>query len=223
MKKFLLVFFVLASSFLQAFADYIPQSPDSIKHYGIGVVRINKVINIYQEKDENSEIVQKIYWDNYKNYNNLLKIPEYKTFVVFYPKADYAFLSVEDDDTVENEEEESTNWYLVCYDQENKLYGWVKEGESAKFYSWKDFIMFFGRKNGIILFDNGEEKKLYAKPDENSQVVDEWKYAKYIEPWFISGNWLMVKVTDYDNKQKTGYIRWRTEDGKLLLFVKFRN
>ena len=81
--------------------------------------------------------------------------------------------------------------------------------------------MVFGKKHGLYLLDDSN-KNLYSKAEDGAQVVDSFKYAKYIEPWFVNGNFLMVKIIDYDNKQKTGYIRWRTDDGKLLVFVKFR-
>ncbi|MBE7706808.1 MAG: hypothetical protein E7Z91_06170 [Cyanobacteria bacterium SIG30] len=213
MKKFLIILSLIIFSSLSAKADYIPISINSIQHYGIGVMRLNRIVNIYKDKDENSEIIQKIYWDNAQNFNNKLKKSEEKTFVAFFPKNDFAFLSVED---------EQEDWYLVCFDQENKSFGWVKQGESAKFYTWQDFIMKFGQKKGIYYFEEIKDKFLYAKPDENSQIVDEWKYAKFIQPWYINGNWMIVKVLDYDNNQKTGYMRWRTDDGKLLIFAKLR-
>ena len=43
---------------------------------------------------------------------------------------------------------------------------------------------------------------------------------RFISPWLIRGNWMLVKVKDFKDS-KTGWIQFRGSDGKLRLFVKF--
>ena len=94
--------------------------------------------------------------------------------------------------------------------------------KNSKFIPWKDFLLQYGKKYGIILFTDEfiGDKKLYAQGDETSKVVDNFDYPKHIMPWFVNGNWLLVKLYDYDDEQKTGYIRWRNDDGSLRVFIK---
>ncbi len=210
------LFFILLSIFFftqAAFANIMPRYTTSVNYYGIGILRVSNLTKIYEEQNENSDIVQKIYWDNGKNFKTLDGTPPESTFIAYIPASNYAFLAVED---------ENDKWVLVCYNQKTGKTGWVKKDETSnEFYTWADFINTLGRKNGIYAFKDipQEERVLYSTAQDDAQIVDKWEIAKHISPWYINGNWLMVKIIDYDNTQKTGYIKWRTDEGKLLIFV----
>lgn len=210
------LFFTLLSIFFltqAVFADVMPRYTTSVNHYGIGILRVSNLTKIYEKQDENSDIIQKIYWDNGKNFKTSDGTRPENTFIAYIPTSNYAFLSVED---------ENDKWVLVYYDQKTGKTGWVKKAEANnEFYTWADFINTYGRKNGIYAFKDipREERVLYSTAQEDGQVVDSWEIAKNITPWYLNGNWLMVKLIDYDNTQKTGYLKWRTDEGRLLIFV----
>lgn len=146
-----------------------------------------------------------------------VKNPEItSTFVAYSKEYNLALLSVETDDD---------DWFYICYDQKRKLFGWVKKNENIDFMPWEAFMNLYGRKFGVYIFNNTPDyyKKLYSKEDEESTVVDTFNFPKHISLWLIKGNWILVKLTTYDGLTKTGWMRWRTEEGDLMAFPDFRN
>ena len=132
---FILIFYAL--SVQRTAADFMPTYTNSINHYGIGAAKITNFVTIYEKPDLNSKIVQKIYWNNI---GNLLFDDKKETenisdvFLIYLPKDNVVFLSVED---------ENDDWIRVCYNQKNKLFGWIKKenkNSSAKFYSYQDLL-----------------------------------------------------------------------------------
>jgi len=112
---------------------------------------------------------------------------------------------------------------LVCFNQAQlPICGWVDEKQN-KFYNWTTFFDYFGKKYGIYLFKDlkKENKKLYSAPIEQTNVVGTIEIPRYIAPWLVRGNWILVKVSDFNNQQKTGWFNFRGSDGKLKVFVKF--
>ena len=110
-------------------------------------------------------------------------------------------------------------WYEICYDQKNKLTGWVAPSE-YEFYPWLAFYTKYGKKNGLYPFrdlDN-TEKRLYSKPDFNSQIINTFNHVKDIRIQIIRGNWALVRLYDYEGKLKIGWIKWRTDEGKFQFF-----
>ncbi len=136
-------------------------------------------------------------------------------FILYSPKENMVFLSVEDEDD---------DWINVCFDQKNLKFGWVKKENGkhgAKFYSYKDLFFEFGKKHGIYTFRNlpADFKTLHSSPSIESNVVDEFDYPKFITPWLIQGNWMLVKVVTMDNETKTGWFHWRSDNGRLYGFI----
>ncbi len=222
MKKIIpLILILLSFLFQQVKADFMPSYTNSVNHYGIGAAKITNFVTIYEKPDINSKILQKIYWNNignllFENKENTEKFSD--VFLTFLPQDNIVLLSVED----ENDE-----WIEVCYNQKLKLFGWIKKENKnsyAKFYSYRDLLLEYGKKYGIYIYRNlpYEYKKLYSGPNKEAREIDEFKYAKYISPWLVQGNWVLVKVTTYDNKTKTGWFRWRDNDGRLYCFVNLK-
>lgn len=197
----------------------MPSYTNSINHFGIGAARVTSYITIYKEPDLNSKVVKKIYWNNIENFITDKKEESPKEiFIAYLPKENNVFFSVED---------ENDDWVKVCYNQKKLLFGWVKkenENQGAKFYTYKDLFFELGKKYGIYTFRNlaDENKKLYSAPNKEAKVIDDFNYPKHISPWLIQGNWMLVKVTTYDNKTKTGWFKYRTDEGRLNGFIKLR-
>lgn len=220
--KKIIPFLLIIVSFLfqQAKADFLPGYTNSIKHYGIGAARVTNVISIYEAPDLNSKLLNIYYWNGsgvFGTRNKFVDGDVQDLLIAFAPKENMAFFSVED---------ETDDWIKICYNQKKQLFGWIKKennGNGAKFYPWGEFFNEFGKKYGIYVFRNlpPNYKKLYGKPGDTLKAIDDFNYAKHISPWLIRGNWMLVKVVTYDGKTKTGWFRWRSDDGRLYVFVKF--
>ena len=216
MKKitlFLAVFLIfqnVASAFYS-----LPSTSYSQAHWGIGVVEVSNKVLVYSEPNAFSD---KIFEIQIKENKYLCNQKECKIspFVAFHPQKNVALMIAED---------EQGGWANVCYNQTTKSFGWVKLNDNNKFYTWAKFINLYGRQYGLYLFKDvkKKDKLLLAQPFSGSQSVDKFEYPKHIAPWYVSGNFVMVKLLNYDNIQKTGWLRWRTDEGELLLFPDFKN
>ena len=76
-------------------------------------------------------------------------------------------------------------------------------------------------ENGNVRNLSEEYKKMYASDSKESQVVESFKYPKFINFSMIKGNWMLVSVLDIEKRTKIGWLKWRDEDGKLLAFPFF--
>ena len=108
-------------------------------------------------------------------------------------------------------------WVEVVYDKRAKAKGWVKTSDSMQFLPWLNFYNLYGRKYGLRFLNNVTEdlKVLRAKSEENSQIISKLNYIKQIKLTAIRGNWALVSVFDLDKVPKTGYLRWRGDDGTI--------
>ena len=114
-------------------------------------------------------------------------------------------------------------WSLVCFNQaELPVCGWAEE-QKAKYYTLAEFFDTFGKKYGVYLFKDLQksDKILYGAAAKQSNSLGSIEMPKAISPWLIRGNWMLVKVHDFNNQFKTGWLNYRGTDGKLKLFVKF--
>ena len=201
-----------------SYTNFTPYYTNSVNHYGIGAARVTNFIEIYEKPDLNSKVLQRIYWNNIGNFvvSNKTKMQKPSDiFILYSPKENMVFLSVEDEDD---------DWINVCFDQKNLKFGWVKKENGkhgAKFYSYKDLFFEFGKKHGIYTFRNlpADFKTLHSSPSIESNVVDEFDYPKFITPWLIQGNWMLVKVVTMNNETKTGWFHWRSDNGRLYGFI----
>lgn len=219
MKKILTFLIILFLGFLPAFADYLPSYINNGYHYGIGLIALKGDVPIYEMSDLKSPLAAFIKLE--KNKVTIkergVKNPEItNTFVAYSKENGLALLSVEIDDD---------DWFYICYDQKRKLFGWVKKNENIDFMYWEDFLNLYGRKRGVYIFNNTPDiyKRLYSQEKEESTMVDSFNFPKHIALWLIKGNWMLVKITTYDGLTKTGWMRWRTENGAVMVFPDFRN
>lgn len=212
-----LLFLLILFNFQCAHADFVPQYMNSVAYWGIGGVFVGKEISIYEGNNENSKLIQKVVWNEKGEISCRGRCEDENLFVFWAPSKGYAILSVADID-------EEGKWAKVCYEQKKGTMAWIKLNDDNKFITWHEYISIYGKKHGYYLFKdiNKDERKLYAQPDDDAKTVDSWEYAKNITPWFIKGNWVMAKVLNLDNTQKTGWLKWRTVDGQLRGFVDLR-
>lgn len=214
------IFFLIAVFLIfctQAFADVFPVYTNSISHWGAGLAKIGERTVIYEAQSMASPIAEVLVWDEKGSivHKNSGPINPQNTFVAFVPSEKLAFLSVDD---------EEDGWIRVCYNQKNLKFGWIKKSDENEMLLWQDFFSIYGKKYGIYLFRDvkKENKKLFSKPEDDAQVIDRFEYVKNITPWLVKGNWMLVKIINYDNTKKTGWMKWRDSLGQLYVFAYFK-
>lgn len=209
MRKFLITLLFLFFVQLGAFAaDYIPSYVNANVFLGEGFITSSDEISVYKDKDENSEVLAKLNKTVIKSkYNSSVQ----NVYIASVKDKNLYLLPVRS-----NEDE----WFEVCISQKDKVFGWVKKNDFIDYLSIQDFYNFFGRKNGLYLFRNVSDsyKKLYASPDFNAAVVDTFFYPKHISVWLLAREWMLVKITTYDGQTKTGWLKWKLNDGSVIVF-----
>lgn len=213
MKKILFILTVFLLSYMPSYANYMPVYVNHNIYYGESIIAIRNKAYIYKTPDETTKPVALIDGEKIK-ISGITSPSLEETFIATYNDKNIYMLPVKED----NDE-----WYQVCYNQRKQLFGWVKKSDDIDFIPWNAFFNFYGRKYGVYLFRNVDEKykKLYASPDLNSNVTDTFNFPKHISLWLMNGDWMLVKVLTYDGQTKTGWIKWRLEDGSIIMFPKF--
>ena len=117
-------------------------------------------------------------------------------------------------------EDDTEDWVKLIYDNKNNKSGWMKKDDPYKFMTWVNLYNSYGRKYGFKILKDAPEAvlSLHADTEDNSQVVAQLNHPEFIKLNVIKGNWALVTVVDLDRTPKTGYIRWRSDDGVKYLF-----
>lgn len=204
MKKIILI--VCMCFMLPVFADNMPFYVDTIPKDAIGMFQIGDNITIYSHPEANSKVVKKMDFSY-----NPETMPD-NTFALLINEKKLGFLYVSDigDD----------GWVEVIYNRMNNSRGWVQTEDRFQFMPWLSFYNMYGRKYGLRLMKDAPEdvENLHSKSEDLSQNVSKLRYVKQIRLTAIRGNWALVSVVDIDKTPKTGYLRWRSDDGKIYAF-----
>ena len=218
MKKLAISIFIFLNLQFVASADVMPYYINSLRRCGIGYTEVTSPVVMKREIKEDSETLEVLRF-NFKEEATSCEINQDRcdideVFAAYSKSKKIALMTTLD--TIDG-------WNLVCFNQSDRpVCGWVEESKN-KFYNWSDFFNIYGRKYGLYLFKDlqKQDKVLYSAPIKQTNTTGSIEMPKLITPWLIRGNWLLVKVNDFNNQLKTGWINFRGEDGKLKLFVKF--
>ena len=210
MKKVLFVFLIYFIFVSKSYANYLPYYVNPNASYGHALAAVKSKTAVYDSNNDKANIIGIL--DGKKIRINSPVIPtESETYIASDFDKNIFLLSV-----YENQDE----WMYVCYNQKKKLFGWIKKTEYVDYYTWQDFYNFFGRKYGLYLLRNVKEKdkKLYASPTYETNVADTFHFPRHISLWLITGDWMLVKITTYEGETKTGWLRWKLDDGSIIVF-----
>ena len=204
MKKLLLI--ICMMFILPVFADVMPFYINSIPKDAIGMYQTGENITIFSEPEANAKTIKKFDFSY-----NPSSMPD-GMFALLLNEKKLGFLYVSDigDD----------GWVEVIYDRHSGARGWVLTEDRFQFLPWLSFYNMYGRKYGLRLMKDAPEEveNLHAKSDDLSQNISKIRYVKQIRLTAIRGNWALVSVVDVDKTPKTGYMRWRSDDGKIYAF-----
>ncbi len=204
MKKVLIILAMILT--LPVMADTMPFYTSSIPKHTLGLYQTDKTIELYSHPEANSQVIKKMEF-SYKPET----MPD-GVFAVLLNEKNLGFLYVSD---IGDE-----GWVEVIYDKYTGAKGWVQTSDRMQFLPWLNFYNLYGRKYGLrFLKDSPDDiEVLHSKPEELSQIVSKLRYVKQIKLTVMRGNWALVSVADIDEVPKTGYLRWRSDDGIIYAF-----
>lgn len=209
-KNFIaLIFLMIVLALPAVCADVLPKYSTNLHTKTYGFYQVDKLVVLHEKTDENSKIVKTISWTKEKLMPEDLSYDD--VFTVFISSKELALMAVED---------ETEDWVKLIYDNKNNKSGWMKKDDPYKFMTWINLYNSYGRKYGLKVLKDAPDfvNALYAGPDDKSQVVSRLNHPEFIKLNVIRGNWALVTVVDLDRTPKTGYIRWRSDDGVKYLF-----
>lgn len=216
MKKLLISFLIFLN--LAALAEVMPYYINSLKRNGIGFTSVQSPLVMRRTPSDDGEILETLNFDYLGSASCLINKSRCsldEVFAAYSENKKIALLTTLD---------VSENWSLVCFNQlEKPVCGWVDEKSNNKYYNWGDLFNIFGRKYGLYLFKDLQksDKVLYAGHMKQTNATGSIELPKRITPWLVQGNWVLVKVNDFNNQLKTGWLNYRDDRGKLKVFVKF--
>lgn len=209
--KFLFAAVCMLCLSMPVLADVMPYYGSSLSKDTIGFLQVPKSFHLYKSPSLDSQDLDFLTWTNSEVQLSSGKYDSVNTFAALVPSKSFAFCTVVD---------EQDGWYKIIYDKKHNLSGWVKPTIKEDFWNLREFYQIFGKKYGLYyLRDIPEAKKnLYSAPADDAQKVGGFNIVKYIKLTIIRGNWALISVLDLDSSIKTGFIRWRSNDGQLYLF-----
>lgn len=211
MKKIFLTLTFLFSLILPVFSvDNVLPENTCLKYTNtVGLYQASDKIVLHKEPNEESDIVMAIRWNKNSIIPETLDFDD--LFVVYMPSRYLALMAVVD---------ETEDWVEVIYNNKTGARGWMKQDDPYKFTTWIMFYNMYGRKYGLKMLKGAPDiiKDLKAQPDDKAQTIARVNIPTKINLTVIRGNWALVSVMDLDKTPKTGYIRWRSDDGVKYLF-----
>lgn len=210
MKKFLLILAILLLMPVKGFCENVVPQYVSIEHTNtLGLYQAPSEIVLYKEPYQSSNIVHSISWIGDKIFPENVKAND--LFIVFLPQKNLGFLAVTD---------ETDEWVQVIYNNSTGAKGWIKKDDPYRFMSWIMFYNMYGKKYGLNLLKEAppEAKDLHTSTDDKSQIVGTINMPQKINLNVMRGNWALVSVMDIDRTPKTGYVRWRSDNGVKYYF-----
>lgn len=193
--------------------DIIPTRVTLNQVNTIGLYQVSDDITIYKEPNDEAMKLYRIRWNDDEFFPDEIGAENF--FTVFLPKKSLALVSVTD---------MTDEWVEIVYDNSTGKTGWIKIDDPYKFMTWINFYNTYGKKYGLTLLKSTPEscKDIKAATEDLAKTISTINYPKKINLNVIRGNWALVSVMDIDKTPKTGYIRWRSDDGIRYFFPDLR-
>ena len=205
MKKIILaISLIILLSLPSNGANIIQTTPNVASIRTVGTFQVGKDISIYKLPEENSPILYRVRWTKTEFFPE--EIGAERFFSLWLPEKDLALVNVIDI---------TENWVEIVYDNYSGKTGWIKNDDLYKFMTWINFYNSYGKKYGLKMLKGAPDiaKTLKSAPDEKAQNLGTINFPQKINLNLIQGNWMLISVLDLDKTPKTGYVRWRSDDG----------
>lgn len=211
-KKLILTFIAILGICKICFAEIMPFASSEIPAKSIGVYQVSSSkLTVYNKPNENAKVV----YEEILDYSKYLDKTASSVYCVVLPKHHLSYLYATDcyDD-----------WVEVIYNKSTNAIGWVKKDDIFQFLPWVNFYGMYGRKYGLTELKTNEKHiyNLHSQASENSQIVARVERPIRIRLTSLEGNWALVSILDITGAIHTGYIEWRTYEGKYFVFPEFK-
>jgi len=210
MKKIILLLTILILGLSASAKDVIPSSVFDGNRNSYGVYQISeKSMTLYAEPEDGAKVTKKISWNDEST--DVLGLDLADLFVLYLPDRNLALLTVVD---------ETDDWVKVVWDEKNGSEGWLKKDDPFKFMPWGIFYNIYGKKYGLYPLKGAPDtsKAIRVSGDNLAQQVGAMNMPSKIVLTVIKGNWALVSVKDLDKYPKTGFVRWRGDNGEKYYF-----
>ena len=224
-----------------AMPGFNPNRYPSQQTLGQGIYFAPENTVLYKEPSFQAPIIKQYQWDPTGATTSVMDVLDQvpirarSCFVTFYPQLKLAMLAVVG--------ENGKGWVEVVY-QQHEDYGqiqtaWaplkktVEKAQSAKatkdwashwgqYQTWLEFMKLNARPNGVIWLNGVPtyHQSVRSKPQDGAKFIP-MTIMKRMRPLHVRGNWLLVEVIDINRQRPMGWLRWRDDDGQLLLFPNF--
>lgn len=205
MKNYILTILLVLLLEIPGFcSDIIQTSPNSSIVRTVGLFQVGNDITVYKKPTTDSPILYRVRWTKDEFFPE--DIGAEKFFSLKLSEKDLAMVNVVDI---------TEDWVEIVYNNSTGQTGWIKNDDLYKFMTWTNFFNVYGKKYGLKMLKGAPEcaKNLKSAPDEKAQNLATIKFPQKINLNLIQGNWMLISVLDIDKTPKTGYVRWRSDDG----------
>lgn len=208
--SFLFVALILFNSNFGYAKDILPSSPIMNNVRSVGLYQVGNDITIYKFPSEEAQILYRIRWKSEQDFFPE-EIGANNFFAVYIAKKGLALINVVDI---------TEGWVEIVYNNSTGETGWIKEDDPYKFMTWINFYNTYGKKYGLKLLKGAPEicKDMKSAPEDLAQTVSTMNIPQQIHLNIIKGNWALISVMDLDKTPKTGYVKWRSDDGIRYYF-----
>ncbi|MCE3234956.1 MAG: hypothetical protein K0Q50_1136 [Vampirovibrio sp.] len=224
---------------------FAPQRYKAGYTYGNGVYFAPYEFTIYTQPDETAPMVGTFRWSRQTAGNSVdvtlangdrHAVYADHLFFCFYPQWDVAMMAVVGDD--------DKGWVEIVYDQASKKTGWVRlkdapqqtasatprketlasleTGEPAHFgvyETWLEFMKLNAKPSGIYWLSGVKDyHRSVRSTDSDDAKLIPVTIIRDLKVRHVRGNWLLVEVLDFERNMPIGWVRWRDDDGNLMVF-----
>lgn len=215
-KKCFITILLVFTTILPVLADVMPYYTGSLSNETMGFLQVPKNFVLYLYPRNDSQVVDIANWTEYEVKLTQKQIEPSEMFAAFIPSKNYSFCTVID---------AQDGWYKIIYNKTDNKSAWIKPENLNDFWTLKDFYTYYGKKHGLYYMKNIDYKQrgIYSGAYEGSQKLGSFTLIKTIRLNKISGNWALTTIVDLDNKPKIGYIKWREDNGQIIVFPKLHS
>lgn len=219
-----------------------PQAYKSGYTYGNGVFFAPYRFTVYAQPQETAPVVGEFRWSRNTNSNMVTVttsegekhfLPADRMFFCFYPELDVAMMAVTGDD--------EAGWVEVIYDQNGQKTGWVKIKNAPKpamsaspslppldlgepvhfgvYQTWLEFMKLNAKASGVYWLSGVTEyNRSVRQSDSDDAKFIPVTIIRDLKVRHVRGNWLLVEVLDFERNTPIGWVRWRDDNGNLMVF-----